>query len=141
SRVACASVPARTIAAKPNLYLGRELLRTRTGRALRVMRTTARVAAFMLLSTLTIAVARADDDSVANEYRLILSPYHRITDKLTGFGTFAYYWNPDREYHTYQFAYPGLSYSLNRALQLSGGLDSRYTYNEESADKLELRPF
>jgi len=105
------------------------------------MRTARHVTAFALLSALTIPAARAADDSVANEFRLILSPYHRITDKLTGFGTFAYYWNPDRDFHTYQFAYPGLNYSVNRTLQLAGGLDTRYTNDEESADRLELRPF
>jgi hypothetical protein len=84
--------------------------------------------------------ARADDD-LANEYRLTLSTHHPIKGDFTGFGEFEYHNNPERDYQAYEVLWPGLTYSVNHWLQLSGGLTTRYTDNEQSADKLELRPF
>ena len=43
----------------------------------------------------------------------MLSPYHRITDNLTGSGRVAYFDNPDKQSHTYYFSYPNLTYKLN----------------------------
>jgi hypothetical protein len=83
---------------------------------------------------------RADDD-IGNEYRLTLSLEHPIKGDLTGFGQFEYRDNPEKDYRAYEVLWPGLTYSLKHWLQLSGGLLTRYTDNEQSADKLELRPF
>jgi hypothetical protein len=85
--------------------------------------------------------ARAqNDDHIGNEYRVTLFPYHRISDRLTGFGYLGYVNNPDKEYQTGYLGY-GANYSFNRAFQLWAGLIGTYTANENSADKLELRPF
>jgi hypothetical protein len=85
--------------------------------------------------------ARAQDDDVANEYRLTLDLKHPIKGDLTGFGVFEYRNNPENDYQAYEVAWPGLTYSVKHWLQLSGGLLTRYTDNGQSADKLELRPF
>ena len=85
--------------------------------------------------------ARAQtDEHIGNEYRVTLFPYHRINDQLTGFGYLGYVNNPDKEYQTGYLGY-GASYSFNKSVQLWGGLIGTYTDNQNSADKLELRPF
>ena len=85
--------------------------------------------------------ARAqNDESIGNEYRVTLFPYHRINDELTGFGYLGYVNNPEKQYQTEYLGYGG-SYSFNRSVQLWAGLIGTYTDNEHSADKLELRPF
>jgi len=76
--------------------------------------------------------ARADDD-VANEYRLTLSTHHPIKGDLTGFGEFEYHNNPEMDYQAYELLWPGLTYSIKHWFQLSGGLTTRYTDNEQSA--------
>ena len=81
-----------------------------------------------------------NDEPIGNEYRLTLFPYHRITDELTGFGYLGYVNNPEKEYQTYYLGW-GASYSLNHSVQLWGGLIGMYTANQNSAEKLELRPF
>lgn len=81
-----------------------------------------------------------NDEPLGNEYRLTLFPYHRINDDLTGFGYLGYVNNPDKDYQTGYLGY-GANYSLNKSVQLWGGLIGTYTDNENSADKLELRPF
>ena len=83
---------------------------------------------------------RADDD-LPHEYRLTLSTYHPIQGDLSGFGQFEFGDNPRSDYRAYEVVWPGLTYSLKHWLQLSGGMLTRYTDNEQSADKLELRPF
>ena len=101
------------------------------------------LAAAVLLLFALLAPAplvRADDD-IGNEYRLTLSPSHPIMGNLSGFGQFEYRNNPQKEYQVYEVQWPGLTYSVKHWLQLSGGLLTRYTDNERSADKLELRPF
>jgi hypothetical protein len=82
----------------------------------------------------------AGDDDIANESRYTIFPYVTITDQLTGFGYLGYVLNDDKEYQT---GYLGLgaSYSFNKSVQLWGGLIGTYTYDENKADKLELRPF
>jgi hypothetical protein len=82
----------------------------------------------------------AGDDDIANESRYTIFPYVTITDQLTGFGYLGYVLNDDKEYQT---GYLGLgaSYSFNKSFQLWGGLIGTYTYDENKADKLELRPF
>jgi hypothetical protein len=84
--------------------------------------------------------ALAGDDKVSNQYEFMLSPYHRITDNLTGSGRIGYFDNPDDHSRTYFFSYPNLTYKLNPEIQLWGGLREIYTENENSADKFELRP-
>ena len=85
-------------------------------------------------------LARADDD-VANEYRPTLSLHHPIKDDLTGYAELQYRNNPDKNSEAYEVIWPSLTYSASHWLQLSGGLLSLYTDNEQSADKLELQPF
>jgi len=85
--------------------------------------------------------ARAqNDDDKNNEFRLTLFPYHRITDQLTGFGYLGYVNSPQNDYQTYYVGYGG-SYAFNSSVQLWAGLISTYTDNQNSANKLELRPF
>jgi hypothetical protein len=85
--------------------------------------------------------ARAQNgEPLANEYRLTLFPYHRISEELTGFGYLGYVNNPDKDYQTGYLGY-GANYSLSESVQLWGGLIGTFTDNEHSADKLELRPF
>ena len=85
--------------------------------------------------------ARAqNDEPIGNEYRFTLFPYHRINDELTGFGYLGYVNNPDKEYQTAYLGYGG-NYTLSKSVQLWAGLIGTYTDNQNSADKLELRPF
>jgi len=85
--------------------------------------------------------AEAQEEDIGHEYRLTLFPYHRITDKLTGFEYLGFVTNPVREYQTYYLGVPGMNYSLNKTVQLWGGVFYTYTDNANKADKLELRPF
>ena len=88
-----------------------------------------------------LATGATPDEPNGNQYRLTLSPHHEIKGDLTGFGQFEYRNNPEQDYQAYQVLWPGLTYSFNHWLQLSGGWLTRYTDNEQSADTLELRPF
>jgi hypothetical protein len=83
---------------------------------------------------------RADDD-VGNEYRLSLFPYYPIKGRLTGFSDLEYRVNPEEDYQAYQVLWPGLTFTVKPWIQFSGGLISRYTDHEQSADTFELRPF
>lgn len=108
-------------------------------------RTEVRPRFFLTLLLLFAAVApaipaRAQDD-VGNEFRSTINLQHPIKGDLTGFTQFEYRNNPDKDYRAYQVVWPGLTYSVKHWLQLSGGLLTRYTDHEQSADKLELRPF
>src|SRR5262245_32226150 len=80
------------------------------------------------------------DEPRPGEYRVTVFPFHRITDTLTGFGYLGYVTNPDEEYTTEYLGY-GMSYTPTHHVQWWGGLVSTATQNENSADKLELRPF
>jgi len=95
--------------------------------------------AFALAGLLALS-ARAQDE-VANEYRSTLSIQHPILRDLTGFGDFEYDNNPRNDYQAYEALWPALTYSVYHWLQVSGGLTSRYTDNEQKADTFELRPF
>lgn len=92
------------------------------------------------------SVARAQDEErpgyerLGDEYRFTLSPRHAIKGELTGFGELGYYWSPE-DYRTYTVLWPGLNYRVAPWAQLTAGLRSLYTDNEDSADTLELRPF
>ena len=88
----------------------------------------------------TPASRAEDDEPLGNEYRLTLFPYHRITEETTGFGYLGYVNNPDKKYQTGYLGW-GANYSLSKSVQLWGGLIGTCTDNEQSADKLELRPF
>lgn len=95
----------------------------------------------LVASLMTAPAARAQNDDPRNgEYRVTLFPYHRISDEVTGFGYLGYVYNPDKEYQTGYLGY-GANYSLSKSVQLWGGLIGTYTDNQNSADKLELRPF
>jgi hypothetical protein len=83
----------------------------------------------------------AANDDQSNEYRFTLSPYNPIRGNLSGFGELGYYWNPEQDYQTYTILWPGLTYQAAPWAQLSAGLRSLYTDHEDTADKLELRPF
>ena len=83
----------------------------------------------------------AADDDVSNTYRLTLSPHHPIRGTFSGFGDLGYHWNPERDHEAYTILWPRLTYHAAKWAQLSAGLRSLYTDNEDSADKLELRPF
>ena len=84
----------------------------------------------------------ADDNAEprSGEYRLTLFPYYKVTDKLTGFGYLGYVSNPDKHYTTDYLGW-GVNWSVKPHVQLWTGLFGTYTNNENSADKLELRPF
>ena len=99
-------------------------------------------ALFLFLFVLAAASlpARAQDDT-GNEYRLTLFPSHRITDTVTGFAYLGYVWNPEKDYRTYYLGWPAATYAPNKWLQVWGGLVGLFTDNENSSDKLELRPF
>jgi hypothetical protein len=86
--------------------------------------------------------ARADDNTEprSGEYRLTVFPYHKLTEKLTGFGYLGYVTNPDKHYQTNYLGW-GVSYLQTPSLQWWIGLVRTYTDNRDSADKLELRPF
>jgi len=94
---------------------------------------------FMLIVVSKPAAAQQED--TGNEYRFTIFPYHRITDKVTGFAYLGYVFNPEKDYQTYYLGWPAASYSPNHWLQIWGGLVGLYTNNESSSDKLELRPF
>ena len=107
------------------------------------MKRNLRMVLVLTLAALGLAAGplRAQEDDIGNEYRLTFFPYHRITDELTGSGYLGYVWNPEKDYRTYYLGWPVLSYAPVSWLQLWGGLVGLYTDNEDSADKLELRPF
>ena len=102
--------------------------------------------AFALICALALGLLCApgalaqSEDPIGKEYRFTIFPYHRITDELTGFGYLGYVGNPEKDYKTGYLGY-GANYSLNRSVQFWGGLIGTYTDNQNSADKLELRPF
>ena len=86
--------------------------------------------------------ARAQgDESLGDEYRFTLTPRHALIGDLTGFEELGYYWSPEEDYQTYTVLWPGLNYRVASWAQLTAGLRSLYTANEDEADTLELRPF
>ena len=104
--------------------------------------------AFIILTTaLLVALVapslpvRAADDDPSDEYQFTLSPHHAIHGDLSGFGELGYYRNPKADYDAFTIQYPGLVYTATRWAQFSAGFRTLYTDNENSADKLELRPF
>jgi len=106
------------------------------------MRYRSRAAWLVVLLVLAAApgAAQAQDDT-GNEYRLTLFPSHRISDQVTGFAYLGYVTNPDKDYRTYYVGWPCAAYSPSQWLQIWGGLVGLYTANQNSSDKLELRPF
>jgi hypothetical protein len=94
----------------------------------------------LVIVGLTTASLKAQNDK-GNEYRITLFPSVKITEKFTGFAYLGYVWNPEKNYRTYYLGWPAGCYSAKSWLQLWGGLVGLYTSNENSADKLELRPF
>lgn len=87
------------------------------------------------------AAQAQDDEPIGNEYRQTLSFYHPVKNDLTGFAHLDYRNNFEEDYRAYQVLWPGLTYSVKDSLQLSGGLLTRNTDNQQGADTLELRPF
>lgn len=100
-----------------------------------------------LLLSLVVAYyapsASAQNNSdVANQYRLTLNPSSKITENLTGFALLSYGNSPDNDSRRYNVRWPGLYYSVDKWLQIWGGLNSIYTDNGGLSDNtLELRPF
>jgi len=92
-----------------------------------------------LLGFMSISLKAQQDKG--NEYRITLFPSARITDKITGFAYLGYVWNPEKNYQTYYLGWPAACYTAKPWLQVWGGIVGLYTNNENSADKLELRPF
>jgi Protein of unknown function (DUF2490) len=95
----------------------------------------------VLLAVVAPALSVRADDDIPREYRLTTLFQHPIRQDLTGFGQFEFGENPQAEYQAYELIWPGLTYSVEHWLQLSGGFLTRYTDNEQRADTLELRPF
>jgi Protein of unknown function (DUF2490) len=96
----------------------------------------------LLLSVLlTPLTADASSDGVSEIYRLTLAVNHPIEGNLTGGFSLDYFNNPNRDYQRYQITWPQATYAVMPWLQLSGGLLSRFTDNEGTADLLELRPY
>jgi hypothetical protein len=100
------------------------------------------VASLLVVCALAVAPspAQAQDDT-GNEYRLTLFPSVRLSDQVTGFAYLGYVTNPDKDYRTYYLGWPCAAYSPSQWLQIWGGLVGLYTANQQSSDKLELRPF
>ena len=94
----------------------------------------------LMLFILIVAAlpARGQDEARGNEYRLTLFPYHRISDKVTGFGYLGYVNNPDKNYQTFYVGWPGVNYTINKSVQLWAGLVFTYTNYENSSDKIGL---
>jgi hypothetical protein len=83
---------------------------------------------------------RAQNDDLSNQFRFNVSTHHLITSNLTGFVHFGYFNNPDLGERTYRIGWPGVVYSANPWLQLSGGLLTSYDDNSDKSSTLELRP-
>lgn len=95
----------------------------------------------VLIAAIAPALSARADDEVSNEYQFTLSPHHAIRGNLTGSGELGYHWNPELDYQAYTILWPGLICTASKWAQFSAGLRTLYTDNENSADKLELRPF
>src|SRR5262245_11546727 len=80
-------------------------------------------------------------EELSDECRLTLEMHARIADKVTGSGTLGFFDNLDANTRTYRVQWPDVIYSPVRWAQLSGGLLTQYTDDENKADQLELRPF
>jgi hypothetical protein len=83
----------------------------------------------------------AQNDDFSNQFRFTISTHHEIVTNLTGFVHLEYFNNPDLGEQTFRAGWPGLIYTANRWLQLSGGLLTSYNDNNNSSDTLELRPY
>jgi Protein of unknown function (DUF2490) len=83
----------------------------------------------------------AQDDDFSNQFRFNISTHHDIATNLTGFVHLDYFNNPDLGEQTFRVGWPGLTYTANHWLQLSGGLLTSYNDNNDSSDTLELRPY
>jgi hypothetical protein len=99
------------------------------------------VAVLFLFDGLAPPFSLEADDDTSDEYRVSLSPHHPIKGDLSGFAHLEYRLNPEKDYQAYDLLWPGVTYSAMSWLQFSGGLVTRYTDHEQSADTLELRPF
>jgi|WetSurMetagenome_2_1015567.scaffolds.fasta_scaffold146969_2 hypothetical protein len=95
----------------------------------------------LLLIVLTAPQKVRSQNDKGNEYRITLFPSHKITDKITGFAYLGYVFNPEKNYQTYYLGWPAACYTAKSWLQIWGGLVGLYTNNENSSNKLELRPF
>src|SRR5262245_49126913 len=100
-----------------------------------------RALGILLLGLVLFYVQAAAAEAPTDEFRLTLSPYHRINDEFTSFERLGYSYNEDTRASAYSGSFPGLEYSPNQWLQLWAALSWRYTDNRDSADQLELRPY
>jgi hypothetical protein len=95
----------------------------------------------VLLLWLAVAMRlRAANDDVTDQFRFNVSTHHLITSNLTGFVHLGYFNDPDLGERTYRIGWPGVVYTANHWLQLSGGLLTTFEDNRTKADTLELRP-
>jgi uncharacterized protein (TIRG00374 family) len=94
----------------------------------------------LLLSVAAFPVRAADDDP-STEYRTGVALQLPILRNLSGTLNPGYRWNPDLKYQTFTMGWPALTYKAAHWAQVSGGLRTLYTDNQNSADKLELRPY
>lgn len=95
----------------------------------------------VLLAVLIELTARDGSGQESEIYRFTLAVNHPIVGNLTGGFTLDYYNNPNQDYQRYQVTWPQATYTVMPWLQLSGGLLTRFTDNEGTADMLELRPY
>lgn len=84
---------------------------------------------------------RAGDDELTDQARFNVSTHHLITSNLTGFFHLGYFNDPGLDERTYRIGWPGVTYTPNHWLQLSGGLLTTFEDNTKKANTLELRPY
>ena len=84
--------------------------------------------------------AHAQDEDIANEFRLMVSPHHAISKRVAAFSSLGYFTNPVKQYQVVNLGFPGVTYGPSDAVQIWASLTARYTDNQTGADKLELRP-
>ncbi len=92
------------------------------------------------MAALTATPVWAADDDVSNEYRLRVSPNHKIHGSWDAYSHLEYRHNPEEDYEVFEAGWPGVAYSVNPWLQLTTGLLTRYTDDQHNSNKLELRP-
>jgi hypothetical protein len=96
----------------------------------------------LVLALLCCDSTRLRAQDIDDLYRLTIFPYYHLSDKFTVYAHVAYAYNPDQDYHSFNFASPGIYYSPTDWFQLWEGFINRYTDNNgAAADQLELRPF
>ena len=60
------------------------------------------------------APARAQEEDVADEYRITFFPNYPLKERFTGFGYVGFVTNPDKAYQLYYLGWPGLIWTAER---------------------------